>query len=444
MKRIYLILSLLVTISFAKGQSWNSVGEGLNGNVHALTVYNGSLVAGGDFTNDGSGLVSVSRIAAWNGANWEPLSSGLDGKVKAMVVLSGKLYAAGEFTHAGTTLVNRIAMWNGSSWTQVGDGFNGTVNALHVFNGVLYAGGSFTYSGTTAISKISKFDGNTWQPISTGLTGGNVNSITDYNSQLYAAGSFTGYVAKFDGNQWNNIGGTINAAQVDCIQAWGPNGATSGTNYYLYASGDINGPSQGVIRYNGTSWSSAVNQFNSANKPRTLFPTGSYIFAGGSFDVTIANHQVKSIAKFNNQYWDSVGTGMDDEVLAFTYFNNELISAGKFTTANSQPRKHIARYAMSVGINEISDLVSESSFYPNPVTSIARLNFDTKQPLENPLVQLFDASGREVNAPQIINNTSDASKYQVTFDKATLEAGIYFFSVTDNRRKILSGKFIAQ
>ena len=47
--------------------------------VSALTVYNGELIAGGDFTTAGG--TRASYIARWNGATWQPLGSGMNDAV---------------------------------------------------------------------------------------------------------------------------------------------------------------------------------------------------------------------------------------------------------------------------------------------------------------------------------------------------------------------------
>ncbi|MBN2227120.1 MAG: hypothetical protein JW763_07115 [candidate division Zixibacteria bacterium] len=50
---------------------WSALGTGMNGIVGALTVYDGKLIAGGDFTLAGG--ISASHIAAWNGSSWASL-----------------------------------------------------------------------------------------------------------------------------------------------------------------------------------------------------------------------------------------------------------------------------------------------------------------------------------------------------------------------------------
>jgi peptidoglycan hydrolase-like amidase len=110
--------------------------------VYALTVYNGELIAAGYFTTAGG--VSANYIARWDGSQWRPLGSGIGGTrpgpvVCALTVYNGDLIAGGDFTNAGGASANSIAKWNGTSWSPLGSGANAAVQALAVYNGELIA-----------------------------------------------------------------------------------------------------------------------------------------------------------------------------------------------------------------------------------------------------------------------------------------------------------------
>ena len=64
--------------------------------VHALMVYNGELIAGGEFTTAGG--TEANCIARWDGTTWSPLDSGMNGEVFALTVYDGELIAGGRFT----------------------------------------------------------------------------------------------------------------------------------------------------------------------------------------------------------------------------------------------------------------------------------------------------------------------------------------------------------
>ena len=89
--------------------------------------------------------------------------AGIDGEIKALTIYEGNLIAGGEFTTAGGVTANGIARWSGGAWQPLGRGLEGVqmywdtrgdtiyfqpyVAALTVFRGDLIAGGSFTQAG---------------------------------------------------------------------------------------------------------------------------------------------------------------------------------------------------------------------------------------------------------------------------------------------------------
>jgi len=95
--------------------------------VWALAVYNGALIAGGDFTTAGG--VTCNDIASWDGSAWQPLGGGLSGGglyagVYALAVYNGALIAGGSFTTAGGVTCSRIARWDGNTWQSLGSGMD--------------------------------------------------------------------------------------------------------------------------------------------------------------------------------------------------------------------------------------------------------------------------------------------------------------------------------
>jgi len=66
-KNIIIAAALLLTLR-SNAQSWSNAGSGTNGYVLALTVYNGGLYAGGEFTTAGGN--PANNIAVWNGSSW--------------------------------------------------------------------------------------------------------------------------------------------------------------------------------------------------------------------------------------------------------------------------------------------------------------------------------------------------------------------------------------
>jgi O-glycosyl hydrolase len=281
------------------GSSWQPLGDGLDSTVFALTTYNGEMIAGGWFTTAGS--TSAAYIARWNGSDWQPLDSGMNSGVFALTVYDGQLIAGGDFTTAGESEAGYIARWNGSSWQLLGSGMDGLVLALTVYNGELIAGGYFTSAGGSAANYIARWDGSTWQPLDSGMDGP-VYALTVYNGELIAGGEFTtaggsaaDYIARWDGSTWQPLG--------------------SGLGSYIYLNG--------LTVYNGE-----------------LIAGGYFTTAGGS----TANY----IARWDGSSWQSLGSGMDNYVYGVTAYNGKLIAGGGFTTAGGVTSTHLAGWGVPV------------------------------------------------------------------------------------------------
>ncbi len=160
---------------------------GMNDFVRRLTVYDGKLIAAGNFAIAGG--VAANYIASWDGSSWSSLGSGMNEWVYDLTVYDGKLIAGGIFTIAGGVGANYIASWDGSSWSPLGLGMNGSVLALTVYDGRLIAGGDFTSAGGVAANYIASWDGSSWSPLGSGMNG-DVFTVTVYKGHLIAGGNF--------------------------------------------------------------------------------------------------------------------------------------------------------------------------------------------------------------------------------------------------------------
>lgn len=180
------------------GAAWHSLewatiaGSG----VRALGVQAGELIAGGSFRRAAN--ILANNVAAWDGESWRPLGEGLSGGdpvtlVNALTVYDGDLIAGGQFTSSGATPVSGVARWDGVSWSSVGTSPPQQVFALAVYNGDLIAGGDFTSAGGQAANHLARWDGTAWEPLGGGVTGGTfttVQALAVYNGSLYVGGEF--------------------------------------------------------------------------------------------------------------------------------------------------------------------------------------------------------------------------------------------------------------
>lgn len=150
------------------GSTWSPVGSGLSGlsspDVFDLAVFDDGTTGGpalyavGRF--NAAGAVSVPSIARWDGTNWSSVGDGVNANAYALTVFDDgtgggpALFVGGGFKIAGSVTVNHVAKWNGLEWSALGEGTGGDVpvRALQVFDmglgqgPALFVGGFFRNS----------------------------------------------------------------------------------------------------------------------------------------------------------------------------------------------------------------------------------------------------------------------------------------------------------
>jgi hypothetical protein len=360
-------------VSRWNGSNWSTVGSGVNGPVNALTVFDDgsgagpALIAGGDFTLAGG--APASRIARWDGSAWSALGQGIDGLVLSLAVFDDSsgggpaLIAGGNFTLAGAAQVNNIASWDGDSWSALGLGLQaGLVNALTVYEDaigggqVLLAGGAFLLAGGTAVNRIAQWTGESWLPAGGG-TSSLVNALAIYDDGsgdrpvVVAGGWFTAAggkpanrVAQWDGTGWDAVGPGFSNS-VFALTTY-EDGSSAGPE--LVAAGFAQ-----PAKWNGEKWSNLGSGTDGWVNALTVYDDGSgalpALVAGGNFRKA-GGVETNRIAKWDGSQWSALGSGMNDWVNALAVFDDgsgsgpALIAAGLFTIAGNVPANRIAKW----------------------------------------------------------------------------------------------------
>jgi hypothetical protein len=158
---------------------WDQIGAEFEFKVQGLTVYQGEIVASGEFLSVGD--VPANRIAHWDGSSWQPFGAGLGGTgnlfspvdaVTEVKEFQGSLYAAGHFYMTGeNVVVGSIARWNGATWVAVGPGglpAGYTVYGMDTDGQKLYIGGDFTSIGGQPVNYVASWDGASYAPLGAG------------------------------------------------------------------------------------------------------------------------------------------------------------------------------------------------------------------------------------------------------------------------------------
>ena len=134
----------------------------------ALLVYNGSLYAGGNFTQAGG--IDARAIARWDSTSWYSLgTSATNGTGDGLTPFNGDVVGCGSFTRIGGVNAQHIARWNGSTWAPMGSGMNGDVTVACIYNGDLIAAGPFMMADGDSANGIARWDGSHWSALGVGV-----------------------------------------------------------------------------------------------------------------------------------------------------------------------------------------------------------------------------------------------------------------------------------
>lgn len=174
--RLLLAMGIFYACMPAQGQceGWAQGGSvpGVDGQVLCSTVFddgNGpALYIGGYFTLAGD--VAAANIARWEGERFHALGQGTGGTVQAMTIYDGRLIAVGNFMQAGGIETGGVAAWDGDNWSVVGGpriAFNSSTSASYsacVYGGDLYVSGPqprFWPAGEL-LQHLLRYDGSSW------------------------------------------------------------------------------------------------------------------------------------------------------------------------------------------------------------------------------------------------------------------------------------------
>jgi Domain of unknown function (DUF5122) beta-propeller len=174
-----------------------------NGRVQVITVANGTIYIGGEFTSvrpAGSGGTSTTRnhVAAFDEATGAllPWNPNVTGNVRAIEIVGPTAYLGGSFSRVGTAARHNLAAVDATSGA-VGSwnpGASSQVLDMGQIGGVLYVGGDFTTAGGAARTRLAAFDTTTgaltsWAPSADALV--KALSVTADGSKVIVGGDFT-------------------------------------------------------------------------------------------------------------------------------------------------------------------------------------------------------------------------------------------------------------
>ena len=367
------------------GDRWETLGEGVNGRVHAIRDDGGDLWIGGDFTRAGN--VDARSIARWDGT-WHAAGEGLDGIVHEIIRWEDGILAVGEFPATGVHGTANIAFWNGEVW----DGFenaqlaDGPVFTAIVYEGRLYVGGEFSTYG----KGIAVWTGFAWySPVPWFLSacGGAVPSVRDMElhvGRLYFVGSFRAPRHSARGIAAFEIGESeyraVGTHFDECDEAITDLDMFNG---HVWVASDL-----GVSNLRTEGWVDVdVGPHDSVH---SIAGVGGKLFVAGEWQHA-SGLQFGEVTSLNlADEWSYArprrALGFDDAVRCLVDWNGVPTAGGSFTTAGETPVAHLARWTggswqpLGVGLNGIvyslalhgGELVAGGAFNGSGPTTLAR------------------------------------------------------------------------
>jgi hypothetical protein len=183
--------------------------------VRAICAFDSALIAAGSFYQMDS-VPSTSFVAEWRNEEWH--SMGIDSSEQELnllmnlIVLNGKVNLLGAYNWVVDGVpIRSWGTWDGQTWgagDTSGIFYGMQLNTISEYQGQVYAGGNFDNPGFP--SDIARWNTDHWEEVGGGINGDPwVNDLAVYNDKLWVCGEFaaswgnaaSGLMA-WDGQQW--------------------------------------------------------------------------------------------------------------------------------------------------------------------------------------------------------------------------------------------------
>ena len=394
--------------------TWYSLTNGTNGFVSAIAVEdsNTSVYIGGTFTSaidsNGNDVSYTSYIARWNGTEWKRLGRGTNNTVKAITISNGYVYVGGDFTSAinsdGSTVSNTayIARWNGSEWEAIGNGTDNSVYIITADGTDIYAGGNFTNaidsdgSSVAGTRKIAKWDGSNWSALGYGgddyvydikVSGGNVYVGGQFtlmkNGQFETAFNTQG-IAYWDGSEWHALGqgvqGTVYATEIIDGDVY-----TAGSFPNAYESDGTLTAVNYIGVWDGSSWSTlgngaAWNVYDIVTSNNQIYFCGIFGSVKDEFNISVSNTQY--IAKWTGSAWNTLtfADKPDNYIYCMALGNGRMYVGGAFTSVGGAANTNYVSYFTDASNPLPVELIS---FTAENINNAVQLHWQTATELNN-------------------------------------------------------------
>jgi hypothetical protein len=198
------------------------------------------------------------------------------------------------------------------------------------------------------------WNGTTWTDVGGGIMTGNgpgeVRGLAIVGGDLYVGGAFnkageleTLGIVRWNGSAWSSVASGMNSTVLSLT--------SDGTNIYAAGSFTMAGnvPAARIARWDGAAWSALGEGLGTveAEYASAVTVRGSEVYAGGSF-TNASGMTVNYIAKWDGESWsalaEGVGNGQPTVVNALAATPTTIYAGGTFMTAGNKPAVGLAAW----------------------------------------------------------------------------------------------------
>ncbi len=333
------------------GTTWTPISPATNTyRGYALCVYNDELIAGGTFAT--LGPANTQYIGHYNGTAWSAMASGLSGTispssgVRALLSHQGSLIAGGAFTQSGQTPMSALARWDGSAWSALAPGTsNGSVRCFLVDGADLYIGGGFDQLCNVSTRVVARWNGTAIEACGFGSSqGGAVYTLAKSNGTICAGGYFDGPYWRI-GSTWQQgaqrLGSNTSSVEtgINSLRWFRGQLVAGGFFDWAYGGDLIYRHVRNLARLENDRWKPLGDGIS---EPVRGFVTyGGEPYAFGEF--TFVNGQSAArIARLTASGWEAVGSDLVGTVYSGVEHMGMLLFGGTFSRVEGIASQNMA------------------------------------------------------------------------------------------------------
>lgn len=306
---------------------------------------------------------SEDQIIAVDGVGyWNDIFDDINGIVEDVKEHNNQIYACGLFTSKGNSFMNNIARYTkGIGWEALSSGSNGEIVTL-AFDSEnnLYAGGNFTEVGGVEANNIAMWDGIEWRSLGEGVDGSVAAISIDSNDNLYVGGGFITAGQKAVNNIaiWKNEWFPLmdeNTTKIGTNNEVRSIAIDSDDKVYVggnFAEAGGKAANRFAV-WNNNSWDSFGS--GTSGFVEAILPTEDFIYICGNFSLA-GESTVNRIARWNisSQVWEPLGEGINGNGNTLVTDGVYIYVGGNFTTAANNPNvnyllNYVGRWSEATG-----------------------------------------------------------------------------------------------